>query len=137
MGKIFDSAEEIFDNIPGRMLQFLNNQGVKVTAFETSIGLSRGYLKQSAKHSRDLGSAVVGDFLLSFPKADPYWILLGKKREDGNGQDLPPTKEILEIIRGINIEDRKTISRLHSYIDRLEDENDRLKGEGDKKPVIN
>lgn len=137
MQEIFDANEKIFDNIPGRMLQYLKNQGIKPTPFEESIGKSRGYLKQAAKHSRNLGSNIVGDFLLSFPDADPYWILMGEKRDQAKGQDLPSTVEMFELIRGINIEDRKTISRLHSYIDRLEDENDRLKREGDKKSVAN
>lgn len=71
-------SDKTFDNLPGRMLKYLEYQKVKPTNFEEQNGITKGYLMQCAKKGTILGSDYVEKFLANFDNINISWLFTGR-----------------------------------------------------------
>ena len=78
-----------------RINRIAENEGVKLSAIEASIGASRGVLSKAIKNGTDVSSKWVGLICENFPKYSPQWLLTGEgpmlKVNPLNNQDTGPT----------------------------------------------
>lgn len=65
--------------IKERLEQFIENQGVSVSRFESTCGLGNGYVR---KIKSSIGSEKLVDILRIYPKLDLYWLLTGTSLND-------------------------------------------------------
>lgn len=64
--------------ILSRINSIANNEGLKLSAIEASIGASRGVLSKAIKNGTDVSSKWVGLICEKFPKYSPQWLLTGE-----------------------------------------------------------
>lgn len=64
--------------ILSRIKQIAENEGIKLSAIEASIGASRGVLSKALKNGTDVSSKWVGLICENFPKYSPQWLLTGE-----------------------------------------------------------
>lgn len=63
--------------ILSRINQIAENEGMKLSAIEASIGASRGVLSKAIKNGTDVSSKWVSLICEKFPRYSPQWLLTG------------------------------------------------------------
>lgn len=64
--------------ILSRINKIAENEGLKLSAIEASIGASRGVLSKAIKNGTDVSSKWVSLICENFPKYSPQWVLTGE-----------------------------------------------------------
>lgn len=64
--------------ILSRINLIAENEGIKLSAIESTIGASRGVLSKAIKNGTDVSSKWVGLICENFPKYSPQWLLTGE-----------------------------------------------------------
>lgn len=98
-----------------RIFKFIKHKGINKSEFYRITGISNGYLDKV----RDVGASKIEHILNVFPDLNPVWIITGKesmiKGTNDKSSELYADKYLFELQRKL--------------IDRLEDENERLKNQ--------
>lgn len=102
----------------GRIIEYLNDQGVSVQSFSTENGFSKSTLGKGKEEGKSIRTDIVEKFLRQFPRVNPRWVLLGEgEMEVKSGDNLEDQKIILEqFIEKINEVDRQTIINQNDHI---------------------
>jgi len=63
--------------ISKRIRQFIDNQDISVYAFENTIGVGRGTIGKALTGNKSIGSDIVENILIKYPKLNAEWLLRG------------------------------------------------------------
>ncbi|MBQ7413844.1 MAG: S24 family peptidase [Prevotella sp.] len=80
------------DNILSRIEEISRKEGLTLTAFERSIGASKGVLSRAVKYGTDIQSKWIQTIVENYPQYSPLWLLTGK-----GDMYFQPTKKIGDI----------------------------------------
>ncbi len=61
-----------------RIKQFIDQEGISVSAFEKSVGFSNGAFASQLKNKKTIGVDKLENILNNFPQLNPSWILTGE-----------------------------------------------------------
>lgn len=61
-----------------RIKQFIDSQGIKVSAFERSIGISNGSFASQLKNGKTIGVDKIENILRKYPELNETWVLRGE-----------------------------------------------------------
>ena len=82
----------LMDNILSRIEEISRKEGLTLTAFERSIGASKGVLSRAVKYGTDIQSKWIQTIVENYPQYSPLWLLTGK-----GDMYFQPTKKIGDI----------------------------------------
>lgn len=70
------------DDLKGRLLEFIDSQGISKSEFERNVGLSNGYINN---FKGSLGSEKLECILIRYPKLNVRWLILGEGEMTNEG----------------------------------------------------
>lgn len=80
-----------------RLKQLIDVIGISITAFETSIGVSKGALAKPIKNKRSVGVEVLEKILTSYPNVSLDWLVLGIGEIFKDSNALKPENSIKDV----------------------------------------
>ncbi len=80
-----------------RLKQLIDVIGISITAFETSIGVSKGALAKPIKNKRAVGVEVLEKILTNYPNVNLDWLVLGIGKIFKDSKDLKPENDINDV----------------------------------------
>ncbi len=61
-----------------RIVAFIKHKKLSMRAFETSIGLSNGYISKQYKSSASVGGDIIEKIIMEHTDLNPLWLITGK-----------------------------------------------------------
>lgn len=105
--------------IAARILQLINNEGIRIGTFEKTIGASKGLIRKAIKNNTDIQSKWVTVIAENYTQYNPRWLLTGK------GEML--LSEAEETLQSLELQKKDwEIDRLKEEISQLKTENAHL-----------
>lgn len=105
--------------IINRLIEYLENKGVKPTKFEKEIGLSNGYLGKQRERNADFGESIIRKIIDNSPELNIEWLITGKgamlkslKEDDIDNEDK---RLLIDFLKKENAELKKEIERLKMF----------------------
>src|SRR5690606_30210582 len=87
-----------------RIKEYIDFKGIRISAFEKSVGFSNGLFGGQLKRDKTIGLDKLENILKTYPDLNADWVLTGKGNmlKKGANENIPGTNQQKEILYSLN-----------------------------------